>query len=358
MNQPLYSAVLAVVTAVSGAHAANIPVKDIQVKDIRVPNVVFSIEKNNVCVSVSNAGRTPEDVSVTVACRPKGAAEDSITRTFRARANRVDAVLLPFDMSSYSNRSGSMTVSVSVGSTPLWSREIRVVDSFEGVRGISVKSGKLYDSDGTQCMICTTEEDEANYRKWALVKWVRTRADRSPKKVLLLGSRMVNAPEDGDGLYVDLLKTLTAQKKHALVFEARKGGEFPILEDVVRVRAAMIAHAPQVFVYCPGLEDMEKGVPVGEFIRGVDVLIDQTRLDENPPRVVLVSPLPFLLDMKLWRRYRDAVRDLAARHHVELVDLEGFERFFGAQEGSRVFYRYPIRDGQEGIARAIMGYVY
>jgi hypothetical protein len=139
-----------------------------------------------------------------------------------------------------------------------------------------------------------------------------------------------------------------------------------VLTDVVAAGEIVGKHGPDVFVYCPGVEDLENGVPVRCFERALDVLIDQVRREEDPPRVVLVTPVPFLSDMRLWKEYEEAMRRIARDHHADLVDLRSvlggdrrkFEKFFAQQQGSRVFHLYPTKEGQEAIARAIMRYVY
>jgi hypothetical protein len=348
------------------AFPASLAGGELEVSSVRLPAIVFGREKNNVCVTVSNGTALPVRIAASVTLRPEGGREETSEVTFEARAGQEDAALVAFDMTHFPKRTGSIAVSVKAGAKQLFSGDLRVVDSVAGLSGLKVKGGVFFDEKDRRCLVCTVEEDQAKYREWALVKWVARKADRSAKKALVLGSRMVNSPDDGDGRYAAALRKLFDAGKHSLHFAVREDASFPVLADVVKAGELMKEHKPGVFVYCPGVEDLEKGVPVRLFSRAVDVLIDQVRRGESPPRVVLVTPVPYLSDMKLWGEYADAMRRVAREHHTDIVDLRAalggdrrtYERFFAQQEGSRVFLLYPGKEGQEAIARAIMRYVY
>lgn len=339
---------------------------ELRVSSVRHPEIVYGNEKNNICVTVANGTGEPGPIAVAVTLRPGGAQQEISEVTFPARPGEEDAALVAFDMSRFPGRAGSIEVAVRAGSNLLHSEELRVVDSLGGLDGLKVKGGAFSDDEGRRCLVCTVEEDQAKYREWALVKWVAKKADRSAKKVTVLGSRMVNSPDDGDGRYAASLQELFRKGKHTLQFTAREDAPFPVLTDILRAGELVREQSPGIFVYCPGLEDMEKGVPVRLFSRALDVLIDQVRLGENPPRIVLTTPVPYLSDMKLWSEYADAMRRVAREHHTDLVDLRAalggdrrrYESFFAQQEGSRVFLLYPRKEGQEAVARAIMKYVY
>ncbi len=339
---------------------------ELRVSGVRLPEIVFGEEKNNICVGVLNRTAEPRGITVVVTLRPDGGKETASEVTFQARAGEEDAALIEFDMSRFPKRCGTIVATARAGSKQLFSSDIPVVDSVAGLSGLKVKDGAFFDEKERRCLVCTVEEDQAKYREWALLKWVATKADRSAKKVVVLGSRMVNSPDDGDGRYVASLRELFRNGKHILQFAAREDASFPVLIDVLKAGELVKKHSPGVFVYCPGIEDMEQGVPVRLFSRALDVLIDQVRLGEDPPRVVLATPVPYLSDMKLWGEYADAMRRVAREHHTDLVDLRAtlggdrreFEKFFAQQGGSRVFLLYPRKEGQEAIARAIMKYVY
>ena len=338
----------------------------VAIDDVRAPNFVYSTEKNNICVSVSNNGKDEMTVTVTVRFVSEGGMPKSLKRSFVARSRREDSILLPFDMSEFPKRAGRIEVTVKSGEDEIGTRRISVRDSLRGLKGIEAKLGLLYDSSGARCMICTVLEDPAEYRKWAAFKWAKQRADRSPKRVLLLGSIMSNTLDKKEGPYVGILRRLVEKSEESFDFVARGTGLRPVFEDMLKAGSYVSEHRAQIFIYCPGLEDLYNGVPVREFSRALDVMIDQVRSREEPPRIILVTPVLMFSDMKLSKEYESAMRKVAKEHHTDIVDLRevfggksrSIVRYYSEDDDARVYHLYPLDEGQELLARAIARRVY
>lgn len=338
---------------------------DLSVKEIRAPRFVYSTENNNICVTVSNSDSADRTVTVVVRLKPKDAEPRKIKQSFTARGRRDDSVLIPVNMADFPERAGTIAVTVKAGDEEVFSGRIDVRDSLAGLEGIETVSGGLFDAEGTPCVICTVLEDPAKYRKWAPYKWVRTRADRSPKRVLLLGSPMVNTLDVPEGPYVEELRRLVEADEEFFAFVPRGKGVRPVFEDMLRVKGLVREHRPDIFIFCPGLEDVYSSVPARDFARALDVLIDQVRSLDVPPRIVLVTPVPLLSDLELSEEHEAAVRKVARQHHTAIVDLRkvlgGNEKTLRKSYGdddSKVFHLYPLGDAQEEIAHAIMRYTY
>lgn len=339
--------------------------EEVVVKDVRVPNFVYSAEKNNICISVSNNGGDDKTVTVIVHSRPRHGKDRQTKRSFTARAGREDSILVAFDMAWFPKRAGILEVTLEIDNKKVSSRRIEIRDSFAGLEGIETRLGRLYTADGTPCIICTVLEDPARYRKWAPIKWLRKLFDTSPKRVVVLGSLMSNKLDGSSGSYVWMLQRLVEKDEESFVFAPRTEGLRPILGDMLKAGGLTSEHKAEIFVFCPGVEDIYAGVPIREFKRALDVMIDQVRLSDPPPRIVLVTPVPLLSDMKLSERFRQAVRDAASEHHTDIVDtrrvLERFESSLrkSYRDGdSDTYYLYPVEKGQKLIARAIKRYVY
>lgn len=336
------------------------------VKEVQAPLFVYSKEQNNICVNISNSDRwSTRTAKVTLTLKPKGGKQVKMWRSFDVRNKRDDAVLVPFDMSAFPNREGTMEVLVTEGKEEVYSCSIAVRDSFAGLKGIKVESGSLVDSKGVRQMICTTLEDQAKYRKWAPIKWVAKRVNRSAKKVLVFGSKMVNSPSKAQGPYVDALKKTVEKEEESFTFQARGEGLRPMFEDLLKAEDLVKKHKPDIFVFCPGVGDAYNSVPVRDFTRALDVMIDQVRERKTPPRIILVTPVPMLSDLEFSEELAEAVCEIAKLHHTDVVDLrkvlakknESLLKAYGDEE-SNVFHRYPTVEAQERIAEAIADYIY
>jgi hypothetical protein len=134
---------------------------------------------------------------------------------------------------------------------------------------------------------------------------------------------------------------------------------------MLKVKELVDKHKPDIFIFCPGLEDTYNSVPVRDFSRALDVMIDQVRARERPPRIVLVTPVPMLSALKLSEELDEAVRDVSRRHHTDMVDLRKvlgekkrmLRKSYGEVD-SKVFHRYPTPKAQKRIAEAIARHVY
>lgn len=339
---------------------------ELTVKDVRAPLFVYGKEKNNICVEVSNSDRwSVRTASVILTMKPKGAPEKKIKRSFGVRSQREDSILVPFDMADFPERAGMIEVTVKEGEKKIFSKAIVVRDSLAGLDGVTTKLGGLFGPNGDLCIVCTVLEDPAKYRKWAPIKWIKTRVDTSPKRVLLLGSPMVNTLDETEGPYIAKLRQLIEAEEESFTFVARGKGLRPIFEDMLKVKMLVDKYKPQVFILCLGLEDAYISVPVRAFARALDVLIDQVRAREIPPRIVLVTPVPMLSDLEFSEELDEAVRKIARKHHTDVVDLRNVlgkeERELRKSYGdvnSNVSNLYPVREAQERIAAAIARYVY
>lgn len=322
------------------------------------PAIVYQGEEAKVTFRVSNLSE--EMVPLQYSQSTSG--EKPITTAIELPAGASEPVDVPLQAPAGAKKSVQVTFRLSLMGYQLTEETVQVMRPGMHLAGLKTKLGRLVDRKGRRIVLITTLENEADYRRWAVLKWAAKQLRGGGKTVLLFGDRMLNVPDSTEGQgYVGRLKRLLAAQGRTLTFVRRSGNAIvPCIADIPAFATALKTHRPDLVIISPGSFDTQKGVARRQLARSLDVLIDIARSMDDPPRVALVTPPPLVSNPKLSGRMSDAVRTVARQHHVPVVDLHsllskgsGWQNAYKEGTEDAVFYLYPGLTAHRAIAEAI-----
>lgn len=339
-----------------------------RLETIGAPNIVFVGEQENLSFRIrsSMASAMLFDWDY-VLRRPKGGSviqrKSGTVSTTASTSIAAGEATLSFSLDTHLyDRDAEIVVILSASGVPLASSLFRVMPLGRGVRSLKPHIGSLVDGDGNRVIISTHMIDEAARRKWVLVRWVRVMIRSANGSIFFYGSSMKNAPCSGEEFvsYITLLQQRFTKAARKLDFVERTNESVcGILADVPKFGAALDARDPDAIVISPGPWDALRGVPVRDFERSLQLMLDMIRAKGTPTKTVLVSPPPLATNVNFSRLYRDATEKLAEQNRVEFVDIhdllntKDYLKYYRSKAGDGVHYTYPNNGGQESIADAI-----
>ncbi|NQT19922.1 MAG: hypothetical protein HQ592_09470 [Planctomycetes bacterium] len=334
-----------------------------ELETIGAPNIVFVGEKENLSFRIRSSMANAFLFDWDYVLRKPGGGSVLVREsgTVDTAASEEAIVSVPLDTSRY-GRDAEIVITLSASGVPLASSLFRVMPLGQGVRSLKPQIASLVNGSGNRVIISTQPIDEDAHRKWVLLKWVRSATRRSNGNVFLYGSSMENAPCSGEEFvsYVSLVrrKSIKASKKLDFV-ERTTQSVCGILADVPKFATSLDARNADTIVICPGPWDALRGVPVRDFKRSLQLMLNMISATGTPTRTVLVSPPPLATNVNFSKLYRDATEELARQNRVKFVDIHNllnskdYLRYYRSNAGDAVHYTYPNNDGQEAIADAI-----
>jgi len=337
---------------------------DLSVDLVSCPNIVYSDEATDISFRVFNGSSSPirlvSQAEVTSDRGPLPGFTDRIVIPGKSHT----AVMLPLNLKDFRGGNGQFTLKMLLAGHPVFEKQVRLARWDQDLSKLRNLRGEFVDAQGQKVILVTDLEDADQYRKWALVKWLHRASDRSAKRVLLIGDAL--NPVSGDEgssfkNYVTDLRIMLEPREESLHFHQTEAHLKPIFADLLALPELVRERRPEVVVLCPGLRDLLASTPVRDFTRAIDLMIDVIRAQDQPAKVVLVSPTPLLSRLKVSEQYTNALKKLAEDHHCAFVDLHSAlqrepdweQMLFATDEDDQVLYLYPNEKGQKRIADLI-----
>ncbi len=348
----------------------------IRLELLSAPNIVYAGEENNAAFRVVTNLNHPVPVDWKAWIMRGKKRENEQTGRFFAGTGEDVVMSFPLHLGDFPERQGSMTVSLEVLDTETNRVEFAIVPSPSNFSKLTAPRGFFVNPAGQRTIICTTYENEADYRRWMALKYLARKLDRGPKSVMIFGSTMTNAAvvrpilggqpgrpaEAGKKTtgYADYFEEMVKGKAAGVTFVPRTGGAAPILSDVIEMSKWLSKNKTQVAIIAPGLDDAELGASREDFARGLDVIIDLLRDQGHYVKIILVTPPPLVSNPELSELYTLEMRNIAIKHHARIVNIHklllkrnNWRDAYRASPGSEVFNLYPNDAMQKLIARKI-----
>ncbi len=188
------------------------------------------------------------------------------------------------------------------------------------------EGGAFFDEGGARAVVFIPREDEAQYRRWAPVKWLKS-AGLRPSGALFAGDPC------GGRLSSFLIsrgaKVASAETSLALL---------------LAVENSVSNETGEVVIF-PGSADLRAGTSVEAFTRALDASIDRVRRASPHARLTLATPLPDPARPRIGARFAEVVRTMAEKHHAGLLDAHAFvasrKNWKGAFRKGDVYRPYP-----------------
>jgi len=337
---------------------------DLSVDLVSCPNIVYSDEETDISFRVLNGASSPirlvSQAEVTSGRGPL----PGFTHKIVIPGKSHTAVMLPLNLKDFRGGNGQLTLKMLLAGHPVFDKQIRLARWDQDLSKLRNVRGEFVDPQGQKVILVTDLEDADKYRKWALVKWLHRASDRSAKRTLLIGDAL--NPVSGDKgasfkNYVTDLRIMLEPKEESFHFHETEAQLKPIFADLLALPELVRERQPEIVVLCPGLRDLLASTPVRDFTRAIDIMIDVVRSQDQPAKVVLVSPTPLLSRLKVSEQYTDALRKLAEEHHCTFVNLhralqgepDWEQMVFATEEDDQVLYLYPNEKAQRRIAELI-----
>jgi hypothetical protein len=249
---------------------------------------------------------------------------------------------------------------LSAGPLQLATRSLRVIRPGPHLARLRQHLGHLVDSEGRRVVIVTDLEQEAQHRRWLILRWLAGQARSPAERILVFGDPMRNVA-DGPSAYVDQLqRRARGLNRSVTLVESGQSRVVPCVGDLPAFAQALAKHRPELVVVSPGSHDARSGVHRRTWARCLDVMIDLARHQPEPPRLVFVTPPPLVDDLKTSRGLADAMRAVARRHNIPCVDLhdllirdKSWRKAYQQDPRDLVFDLYPNAKAQRTIAEAI-----
>jgi|GEM_PF-3521711 len=346
------------------AHSLAYP--EFKLETIGAPNIVFVGEQENLSFRIlSSMARAMSFDWEYVLTKPGGGGRLSRRRgRLDVTGSEEAALSIPLDTCPY-GRDSEITVTLSASGDVLASSMFHVMPLGRKVRKLRSRIGCLVDDKGHPVIISTHLIDQATFRKWLVPRYFKSVMTSSNKNVFLYGCPMENTPSGGEEFtnYVSLLEDRWPEGTRTFDFVERSESINGILADVPKFATAISKRDPGTVVISPGLSDVIRGVPVRDFKRSIQVMLDLIRAKDASIKMVLVSPPPLATNVNLSQLYRDAMAKVAERNRAVFVDIHyrlngtDYLKYYKSELDDSVYYTYPNDDGQKAITDAIWRHI-
>ena len=332
---------------------------------VSCPDIVFSDEETNLSFRVQNKMDSPVITFYQAETVSGGQTVHAAESELVVPGKSYTSLLYPLDVGRLTEGKGKVTLKMLIADQTIYTEQVRLKSWSDGLGDLRNLMGQIRDEEGRKLILVTHLEDQNKYRKWAPVKWALRLADRTAKRVLLVGDAMNPFPEGRDAAafqnYVSVLRASTGKREESFTFHESAGELMAVLEDLLALPKLLETHHPEIVILSPGLRDLMRSTPSRSLARAMDIMIDLVRTREENASIVLVSPPPLLSKPALSAEYARALRKLAADHHCPFVDIHtalqdtsGWQQLYFASPGDpEVLFLYPNREGQRKIAELI-----
>jgi len=343
-------------------YAFTMAAADYRLETIGAPNIVYVGEQESLSFRIKS--RTARAMALYwryIVRKPGGrTVYDRKTGRIDATSSEEIALTIPLKTDVY-DREAEVEVSISAAGDELAKSLFHVIPVGPRLQELKSAVGCLVNGDGRRAIISTHLIDETAFRKWWAPRLARSLIGTSTSSILLYGSAMENSACGTDEFvtYITDLRNECSQAARSFDFVKRTDDVAGILADLPRFASVIAARDPDVVVISPGTDDAMRGVPVRDFKRSLQVMLDLLRAKSSSIRAVLVSPPPLATNVKLSQAYRDGMAEVAERNRVTFVDIHtllngrNYLAHFASGRGDGVYYTYPNNDAQAAMADAI-----
>jgi len=333
-----------------------------KLETIGAPNIVYIGEQESLSFRIKSP--TAQAMALywqyTVRKPGRGAVYDSKNGRIDATSSEEIALTIPLQTNVY-DRDAEVRVSISASGEELASSLFRVVPVGAHVRRLKSAVGCLINGQGRRAIISTHLIDEASFRKWWGPRLVKDLVGRATSSVLLYGSAMENSAcgKEEFTTYITALRDQCSSAARTFDFIKRTDDVTGILADLPRFASIIGGREADIVIISPGSDDVMRGVPLRDFKRSLQVMLDLLRQTGSSARPIIVSPPPLATNVKLSEAYRDGAAEVAKRNRVGFVDIhtllngDNYLTHFRSDRDDAVYYTYPNNSAQTAIADAI-----
>jgi len=336
----------------------------LQLRIVQAPSIVYSEEKNAMACLVSSPGTTTP-IWGTWQLKGRFDHEEAVLdQRETPSAAGPGSFVVPLDLTRLRGRPGTLELSVQVFDIVKVKESFTVLRPGPDVAKLRLEHGAFRDPEGRRAMILIDLEDQRRHGRWWLYKWFARQFRRPRGSVLLLADPMHNTPPPRESFvtYSDRIQETLRKAGKEVHFVRRSVGVNPILADVILLARQLEPTQPGVVVIAPGVADVIQAVPIRDYLRALDVMIDLIRRQPRPIEIVLVSPPPLVSNLALSASYARATEEIARTHNLRFVDLHARIRhrkdwktqYQASPEERGVYALYPNQQAQADIARAIL----
>jgi len=326
-----------------------------------IPALIYEQEAVALTIAVANRGRTTRecrlifalDGELPQAWRLSLAAGKETVAVFSLRVAVPDA---PRRGTLYAVETTEPPDRPADAARPFWQFHFTLRDGRGDLSDLCAAGTVLVDPAGESVALVNRRENEAEYRRWAPVKYAVAawRRHGAPRRLSAPAS-LVAAAAAADAA------SLALPGGRTLVLIPHAGdplAALPPMDDLLP------ADGPAVLALAWGFREAYDRYPLREFARALDLAIDRARAKNPQVQIALVTPPPIPGEAESVGRYAEEIRRLAREHHAELIDWHDavlahpdWERFFALPGGDGVTGLYPNESGagflRERLAEAL-----
>jgi len=222
------------------------------------------------------------------------------------------------------------------------------------LRGITTNGRTLQTQNGIRVILVNRYESEAEYRKWAAIKWLRRPDFSDIPAIVFCSPRFTDHEESSD----DLLTLLEAE------FPDKTFTSVPYNGNSLSASLRMGEHIPTkgagILVLLWGYDEAFEHLPLRDFERSLDLAIDCARDRNGATQVILAVPPPIIGETSVTETYAKSIRRIAREHHCPIIDLhakllseQDWHSYYVVDDDSSTFGLYPSADGRRHLASLI-----
>lgn len=306
-----------------------------------LPALAYMGETVAVTVRIGNVSRAARHCAATLG--QDGAEAQTWRLTLAAGKETTVVFTLDTSRMPVTPRAGRVTVretdadGTPWNGAPLFDHAFILRDGRGELHELRVEGDALVAEDGTPVILMNHYENEAEYRRWAPVKYAadRWRRRAAPRAVAIQPSLLDEGEHPDFAVYSyrgDPLAALTSPP------------------------AAPSGDGATVTALAWGFDEAYARRPLPLFARALDLAVDRWRQQNPLAQIALVTPPPLVGEIAATERYAEEIRRLAREHHAELLDLHqaflaqsDWENLFALPGDDNVFGLYPNAEGRAFI---------
>jgi len=311
---------------------------------VGLPNFIYVSERRNFSVRVTNDSDTVQHVAVTFDCNG-----DRPVFRLVVEGNSSGSVVLPLTVSEEDmDEQAGITICAKGTAQVLWRESFRLRRVLGKLADIKVRNGSYYGPDGSRIVLVNTYENQDDYRRWAIPKWVAglCRGEAS-RKLLWIQPGLLRSPASRTG----------TQIASDLSVIAHDGSP---VDSLLRVDEVVPEIGPATLVIAWGYKEAFERRPPDDLARAVDATIDRARQRNASCRILVATPPPIVGEEPACSACVEALRDVARQHHASVIDLYNkmislpeWESLYSLDGDPTVFGLFPSEEGKAKILQWI-----
>ena len=311
---------------------------------VGLPNFIYVGEQRNFSVRVTNDSDTVQHVAVTFECNG-----DRLVSRLVVEGDSSSAVVLGLTVSE-DDMDGQvvLTVRAEGAAQVLWRESFRLRRVLGNLADLKVRNGGYYGPDGSRIVLVNAYENEDDYRRWAIPKWVAglCRGGAS-RKLLWIQPELLHWPASRTGTQIALDLSIIAHDGSPV-------------DSLLRVDEVVPEIGTATLVIAWGYKEAFERRPPGDLARAVDATIDRARQRNASCRILVATPPPIVGEEPVCETYAEALRDIALQHHASVIDLYNkmislpeWESLYSLDGDPTVFGLFPSEEGKAKILQWI-----